>query len=190
MERLRTFPSAEPRIVFLALVFHDAIYVPGRSDNEQASAALARDTLSSMCRVGGAELEAIERMIVATTDHHALAGTLSAHEAVILDLDLSILGASRDEYARYARQIHNEYVPAATTDARFRIGRAEFLQRMLTLPHVFLTAEGRRRWDDAARANIAWELAELTKQQGLVERLVSAARRVMTEFNVRGWIVS
>jgi predicted metal-dependent HD superfamily phosphohydrolase len=180
VDRLKAFPCAEPRIVFLALVFHDAIYIPGRSDNEQASAALARDTLSSMCSVSDVDLDAIERMILATRDHHALAGTLSADEAVILDLDLSTLGTSRDEYARYAQQIHDEYVPAAATDARFRIGRAEFLQRMLTLPHVFVTAEGRRRWDDAARANIAWEIAELTKQQGLVEKMVSAVRRMTT----------
>jgi predicted metal-dependent HD superfamily phosphohydrolase len=180
VERLKTFPSAQPRIVFLALVFHDAIYVPGRTDNEQASAALARDTLQATCTVTAAELDAIERMILATRDHHGLSGTLSADEAVILDLDLSILGASREEYARYARAVHDEYVPAAATEAQFRIGRTEFLRKMLAMPHVFITAEGRHRWDTAARGNIAREITELTAQQGVIERWVSAVRRSMS----------
>ncbi|MEO8334276.1 MAG: hypothetical protein ABI664_04855 [bacterium] len=179
VERLRTFPCANARLVFLALVFHDAIYVAGRTDNEQASATLARETLSPMCSVSASDLDAIERMILATRDHHGMSGTLSADELVVLDLDLSMLGASREEYARYAQQIHDEYVPAATTDARFRIGRTEFLEQMLKLPHVFLTAEGRRRWDAAARANLVWEVAELTSQQGVVEKVVSAIRRVL-----------
>ena len=180
VDRLKTFPSADPRIVFLALVFHDAVYVPGRKDNEQASAALARETLSAMCTTSDAELDAVERMILATRDHHALAGTLSAEEAVILDLDLSVLGASREEYARYAQAIHDEYVPAAATDAQFRIGRTEFLRRMLAMPHVFLTVEGRRRWDAVARDNMAWEVEQLTSRQGTLERWISAIREAVS----------
>jgi predicted metal-dependent HD superfamily phosphohydrolase len=132
-----------------------------------------------MCDITATELDAIERMILATRDHHALSGTLSADEAVILDLDLSVLGGSRDEYVRYAKAIHDEYVPAAATESQFRIGRTEFLRRMLALPNVFLTAEGRRRWDDPARANIAWEITELTARQGFLERWISAIRRAM-----------
>ena len=180
VERLKTFPSAQPRIVFLALVFHDAVYVPGRTDNEQASAELACETLTSLCAVTASELDAVERMILATRDHHALSGTLSADEAVILDLDLSVLGAPREEYARYATAIHDEYVPVAATEAQFRIGRTEFLRRMLAMPHIFLTAEGRRRWDEMARANLAWEVAELAARQGLIERWISAIRRAMS----------
>jgi predicted metal-dependent HD superfamily phosphohydrolase len=167
--------------VFLALVFHDAVYVPGRADNEQASATLARETLSAMCGIPEMELESIERMILATRDHHGLSGTLSADEVAILDLDLSVLGASREEYSRYARQIHDEYVPAAATEMRFRIGRTEFLQRALAMPFVFLTEEGRHRWDAAARANIAWEIAELAKQQGVIEKVVSTIRSIVAD---------
>ena len=35
VEKLRAMPVDEPRRVFLALVFHDAVYVPGRKDNER-----------------------------------------------------------------------------------------------------------------------------------------------------------
>jgi predicted metal-dependent HD superfamily phosphohydrolase len=95
----------------------------------------------------------------------------------MLDIDLSILAASHKDYARYAREIRDEYVPAAATPARFRIGRLEFLRRVLSMPHIFLTTEAQRRWDDAARANMAWEVAELTGEQGLLERGISAIRK-------------
>jgi predicted metal-dependent HD superfamily phosphohydrolase len=44
VEKLSSFPDSG-RAVFLALLFHDAVYVPGRKDNEARSAALASDVL-------------------------------------------------------------------------------------------------------------------------------------------------
>ena len=39
--KLRDFTCDSPRAVFLALVFHDAVYVAGRQDNEERSTELA-----------------------------------------------------------------------------------------------------------------------------------------------------
>jgi predicted metal-dependent HD superfamily phosphohydrolase len=176
--QLETFTCENPRAIFLALVFHDAVYVAGRVDNESESALLARDTLSELCYLPALELESIERMILATRDHHAQAGMMSLDEATMLDIDLSILGVARHEYERYAREIHDEYVPWATTDPRFRFGRLEFLRAMRSMPSVFLTTDAQRRWEDAARANMAWEAAKLTEEQGWLERLLSAVHRM------------
>jgi predicted metal-dependent HD superfamily phosphohydrolase len=167
-EQLRTVPCERPRVVFLALLFHDAVYVAGRSDNEARSAQLAREVLGENKTLTTAELTAIEELILATKDHHARIGLASADEAALLDIDLSVLAAPRDEYMRYARQIREEWVPAAASEAEFRIGRVAFLRRMLAAPHVYLTANGQRRWDDAARANMTWELDALQKQRGRV----------------------
>lgn len=68
-------------------------------------------------------------------------------------------------------------VSAAATDMPFRIGRLEFLRRTLDMPHLFLTTEGGHRWDERARANIAWEIATLADRQGLIERAISAVRK-------------
>jgi len=162
VDQLRTVPSERPRLLFLALLFHDAVYVPGRSDNEVQSARFASEVLGANASLTPAELTAIEQLILATRDHHARIGVAEADEATLLDIDLSILAAPRAEYMRYAREIHDEWVPAAATDAQFRIGRGAFLARMLAAPHVFLTAEGQRRGDDSARANMTWELAALS----------------------------
>lgn len=180
-EQLRTVPCERPRVVFLALLFHDAVYVAGRSDNEVRSAALAREVLAASESLTAAELTTIEDLILATKDHHARLGVAGLDEAALLDIDLSILAAPRDEYMRYARQIREEWVPAVASDAEFRIGRVAFLRRMLTTPHVYLSANGQRRWDDAARANMTFELNALQNQQGLVERIVSAIQRLIAQ---------
>jgi len=165
-EQLRTASCERPRLVFLALLFHDAVYVAGRNDNEAQSARLAREVLEANTSLTEDELRAIEALILATKDHHARAGVAGPDEATLLDIDLSILAAPRDEYMLYARQIHDEWVPTVVSDAEFRVGRGAFLHRMLAAPHVYLTADGQRRWDDAARANMSWELDALRQQQG------------------------
>ena len=173
--QIPSFVCDHPRRVFLALVFHDAIYTAGRTDNEAKSAELARALLGGC--TSRPELDAIDRMIRATSNHHAHTASTDRDLAVMLDIDLSILGASREAYARYAHAIHEEFVPSATTDAQFRIGRLEFLERTLASPRLFITSEASRRWDARARANMAWEIDSLKDEQGLVERAVSALRR-------------
>lgn len=179
-EQLRTVPCERPRVIFLALLFHDAVYVAGRSDNEARSAQLAREVLRANKSLTTDELTAIEGLILATKDHYGRIGVAGADEAALLDIDLSILAAPREEYERYARRIHDEWVPAAASDGEFRIGRVVFLRRMLAEPHVFLTETAQRRWDSAARANMAWELERLARQQSRVERIASAVRRLIT----------
>jgi predicted metal-dependent HD superfamily phosphohydrolase len=150
--------------VWIALLFHDAVYVAGRSDNEARSAQLAREVLAANKSLTTDELTTIEEWILATKDHHARAGVAGVDEAALLDIDLSILAAPRDEYMRYARQIHDEWVPAVASDAEFRLGRVAFLRRVLAAPHVYLSENGQRRWDEAARANMVFELETLLAQ--------------------------
>lgn len=161
VEQLRTVRCEQPRLVFLALLFHDAVYVAGRRDNEVQSARLAREVLGANPSLTAAELASIDALILATKDHHARMGVAGADEATLLDIDLSILAAPRDEYMRYARQIRHEWVPSVASDAEYRSGRTAFLRRMLAAPHVYLTADAQRQWDDAARANMTWELDTL-----------------------------
>jgi predicted metal-dependent HD superfamily phosphohydrolase len=167
--KLRQFPCDAPRSIFLALLFHDAIYAAGKRDNEALSAALATSTLEVHSRVPEDERATIHRMIMATQDHHPPEG---AHHdlRVVLDIDMSILGAEEAAYRRYAKDVEREWVPSVTTPRRFRIGRIAFLQKVLDSPRIFATEEGMTRWEGNARRNVADEIDRLRARQGWLER--------------------
>jgi predicted metal-dependent HD superfamily phosphohydrolase len=163
VDKLRAMPCEAPRTIFLALVFHDAIYVAGRPDNEALSAELAMRTLRGATPLAPAELAEVERIILATRSHVPEPGaTLDLR--VALDIDMSILGASPGRYDTYAGDVRREYCPAVVTPAQFAAGRGEFLAKLLGPAPIFATEEGRARWEAPARANIARELESLRKE--------------------------
>jgi predicted metal-dependent HD superfamily phosphohydrolase len=82
--------AQRPAEIALALWFHDAVYDPRASDNEARSAELARERLGAL-GVGTEVTERIAAQILATREHLA-AG--DADTQLLLDIDLSILGAS------------------------------------------------------------------------------------------------
>ena len=173
LERIARFDCEAPRNVFLALLFHDAVYVPGRHDNEAASAKLARATLENYSIVPPPDIAAIERMILATHGHHAPPGADPDLKAV-LDIDMSILGAEPDRYDRYADDVRSEYAPVERRQARYRSQRYAFLEGMLRRRRIFVTEVGFREWEGQARRNIAREMAAIRRCQGWAERAYCA----------------
>jgi predicted metal-dependent HD superfamily phosphohydrolase len=149
-------PPSSLVAVRLAAWFHDAIYAPGRDDNEHRSAHLAQDTLEV---VGGSpELrDEVARLIELTTTHEPAENDTSG--AILCDADLSILGSDPSQYAAYARWIREEY--ALIPDDLFQPGRAAILRSFLERPTLFHTAVGRKRWEQTARRNLAEEIAGL-----------------------------
>jgi predicted metal-dependent HD superfamily phosphohydrolase len=139
----------EPGEVQVALWFHDAVYDTHRNDNEAASAAWAGAVTRA---AGGTEAVAgrIERLILATR-HDAVPS--DPDQALLVDIDLAILGAPRDRFDEYEAQIRREYdwVP----EGEFRAGRSAILQRLLARPFIYSSAPFRARFEDAARANLA-----------------------------------
>jgi predicted metal-dependent HD superfamily phosphohydrolase len=173
VDTLRAFPCERPRNVFLALLFHDAIYAAGARDNEKLSAELACTTLAAHSTVSADDRAHVGRMIEATR-HHRIDGEASADMGATLDIDMSILGAPWETYRAYAEGVRREYCPAVTTPPRFTIGRLAFLRDVLAGASIFHTAEGTRRWEAAARDNIQREIAELRATQGLLGRMLTA----------------
>jgi predicted metal-dependent HD superfamily phosphohydrolase len=143
----------------LAIFFHDAVYRSTRSDNEAASAALARTRLTQL---GASEalLREVERLILATRHGASLADAASDPDlALLVDLDLSILGAERPAYAAYARAIRSEY--AIVPDLLYRPGRRRVLAEFLARPRIYATPRLRDLWEGPARVNLEWESATL-----------------------------
>jgi predicted metal-dependent HD superfamily phosphohydrolase len=142
----------------LAAWFHDAIYAPGRGDNEERSAFLAKDTLELVGASPAVGAE-VARLVLLTAQHNP--DPVDGAGSVLCDADLSILGSAPDDYTAYAVAIRDEY--SLIPNDVFRSGRAQILQQLLARPNLFHTTIGQARWESIARANLQQELAELLR---------------------------
>lgn len=148
----------DPASIMLAILFHDAVYDPKRSDNEVRSAELARAMLTEL----GARPALAERVadLVDLTRHGAAEPSSADTDALyFLDWDLSVLGATPPIYDAYAAAIRREY--AHVSDDAYRAGRSNVLGGFLAQPTIYRTPEFKRLWEAPARANIERELAKL-----------------------------
>jgi len=145
--------ALRPDEVELALWFHDAIYRSWRRDNEARSADLA----ATLLRAAPVEtVERIRQMILATKHDDP---DFSGDTALVVDIDLAILGAPRDAYWRFAQAIRREYWWVPRT--RYAAGRSKILERILGRGAIYTHDRFHERYESAARANIAAELQSL-----------------------------
>ncbi|MFI9204878.1 hypothetical protein [Streptomyces sp. NPDC053048] len=144
--------------VRLAAWFHDAVYRPDRSENEERSAHLAERALPEL-GVDRARTAEVARLVRLTVTHDPDAGDRDGE--TLCDADLAVLGGTPQEYAAYAAAVREEY--AFVPDDAFREGRAGVLRQLLGLPRLFRTPLGHDRWELLARRNLATELDLLTR---------------------------
>ena len=142
--------------VELALWFHDAVYDPRAKDNELKSADWASDFLE---RAGASEgsRARIRGHIIATEHDAAPSGPDSA---LVVDIDLAILGSPPEAYQAFEANIRREYrwVPRPL----YRRKRREVLDSFLTRPSIYFTDYFRDRYEPAARANLQTAIQALS----------------------------
>jgi predicted metal-dependent HD superfamily phosphohydrolase len=143
--------AQHPAEVEIALWFHDAIYDPRREDNEARSAAWAKSSVPD-----ASAGERIHALVMATRHESEPRG---ADARVMVDVDLSILGAPESRFEEYEAQVRAEY--AFVPDSEYRRGRQAMLQRFLSRPAIFSTRTFIERYEAQARANLARALARL-----------------------------
>ncbi|MGI8531028.1 MAG: HD domain-containing protein [Geodermatophilaceae bacterium] len=148
-----TVDDADP--VRLAAWYHDAVYDPTRTDNEERSAGLARTALSPL-GLGTATVAEVCRLVMVTKTHRYDAADADA--ALLCDADLSILAAPPPVYVGYVNAIRAEY--AHVPDSEFRVGRADVLTSLLARDRLFGTT-GLVALEQPARDNMRAELALL-----------------------------
>ncbi|MFJ2771814.1 hypothetical protein [Streptomyces sp. NPDC087300] len=143
----------DPELVRLAAWFHDAVYAPDRSENEERSARLAERALAEAGLRDGAVAE-VARLVRLTVTHDPADDDRNGE--TLCDADLAILASAPDAYAAYAAAVREEYgfVPAEA----FRAGRADVLRHLLSLPRLFRTPYGAANWEGPARENLTTEL--------------------------------
>ncbi|MFF5787188.1 hypothetical protein ACFY8P_19730 [Streptomyces sp. NPDC012693] len=149
--------GGELELVRLAAWFHDAVYRPDRSENEERSAALAEKALTE-AGLTAHEVTEVARLVRLTTTHDPDQGDLNGE--TLCDADLAILATDPDAYRGYTQAVREEY--GFVPDDAFRAGRAAVLRQLLGLPRLFRTPYGAAVWEEKARENLEKELAELT----------------------------
>lgn len=141
-----------PAAVELALIFHDAVYEPQRHDNEQRSADWALSALTAL-GAGNALCERVAALVMATQSHQPPAGDSSPEDtALLLDIDLSILGSAPARFAEYEQQIRREYhfVP----EAQYQAARQRVMQGFARRPRLFQSEHFTQRLGAAAERNL------------------------------------
>lgn len=153
-ERIQAL-AERPTEVLAALWFHDAIYDTQRHDNEALSADWARQALLD----AGAEAALADRVhrLVMATQHRA--EPVSLDEQVLVDVDLSILGATPERFAQYETQIKAEY--AWVPEAIFSEKRREVLASFMGRPRLYATDTFRDLYEARARENLQQALHAL-----------------------------
>ena len=148
-----------PDTVALALWFHDAIYWPWKSNNEERSAHWASKFLT---------LQGLPSTTVKTVHQHILdtrhqPGELQGDARWVVDIDLAILGQPEAVYRQFEQAMRKEYrfVPWG----RYVAGRSAVLQGFLDRDRIYETDHFATRLERAARENIAMALAALANDQ-------------------------
>lgn len=148
----------------LAVLFHDAIYVPGaaRGSNEAMSAQLLR----VYCHELPAEVvEDACAIILDTADHLAR----SPGAEPVLDLDLMRLAAEPAAFERFSREVFAEQRALIMIEDDqaawhfFRSRRLAFFERLLQRAAIFHLPQFRQRHEAAIRANLERELQRLRR---------------------------
>jgi predicted metal-dependent HD superfamily phosphohydrolase len=149
--------AARPDEVETALWFHDAVYMPGATDNEARSARMALSSLYAAAAPSGLP-ERIAAMVLATM-HAELPSDPDTQ--LLCDIDLSILGRETAGFDQFERQIRQEY--AWVPEAAYRYARAEVLNGFLQRRSIYLTERFAQQYERAARGNLEKVLAALTR---------------------------
>ena len=150
---------SRPAEVYLAVLYHDAIYDAGRRDNESRSAALAVAEIARWLPGADIDRARVAELIGFTARHGSLAaedlggGPDGDDARLFLDCDMAILGAPPPDFDAYDRGIAAEYrghVPGWM----FRLNRRRFLKALLAKERIYLSDFFHERLDGRARANL------------------------------------
>lgn len=141
--------------LLFSVFYHDIIYNPTRSDNEERSAGIAH---SQMIRLGIPEPVSIRcKNQILETKHHRFSPDSDAN--FLTDADLSILGANLKVYLEYARNVRKEY--KIYPDLIYNPGRKKVLKHFLEMNRIFKTDWFFQKFEEMARVNLQQELDAL-----------------------------
>jgi predicted metal-dependent HD superfamily phosphohydrolase len=147
--------AVAPAQIAIALWFHDAFYDPKREDNEDRSADWARDA-ALQAGIASPVAQRLHAMVMATK-HETLPA--DADTKLLVDIDLSILGADPVRFDESDEQIRREY--AHVPEPEWKVGRRRVLRGFLDRPRLYGTERYFTMLEARARDNLHRALARL-----------------------------
>ncbi|MGB3713569.1 MAG: metalloprotease family protein [Candidatus Promineifilaceae bacterium] len=143
--------------VQLSAWYHDVIYDAHAKDNEVQSAAYAERRLSAL-GLPPAAAKRVSDMILATKTHIAPDGDVDCQ--ILLDADLSSLGADQVTFERHSQALRKEFdwLP----DQEYQLSRARFLSGILERNRIYLIDQVFEKYEEQARENLTRAIDELS----------------------------
>ncbi|QXP61860.1 hypothetical protein H0I26_02195 [Olleya sp. HaHaR_3_96] len=137
-----------------AIWYHDIIYKSTKKDNEEKSALFALKRLKRV-NFKPERAQSVEHLILSTKKHNILV-TQNNDNAVLLDLDLSILGTDWNTYKKYISNIRKEY--KIYPDFMYNPGRKKVLHHFLERENLYFTEHYKKQYEQQARENLSREI--------------------------------
>lgn len=156
IDELRS-PASDYSALYCAAWFHDVVYDPRVSDNEEKSAIYARTILSNLS-IAPETIATVEKMILSTKTHRVSPDDLDTQ--ILLDADLAILGSSPSDYQAYAQGIRREYDWVG--DREYCLKRKDVLEKFLERDRIYRTDRLFKRLESSARYNLRSEIESLS----------------------------
>jgi predicted metal-dependent HD superfamily phosphohydrolase len=142
--------------VRLAAWFHDVVYDPYATDNEERSAARA-DAVLTRLQLPEDTIRTVVDLVLLTKTHRA--EDADADGRILQDADLARLGAPPEHFAAYSRAIRREY--AWVPDKEYRAGRRQLLLSFLERDRIYWNEPLYSTLEGQARQNLREEIARL-----------------------------
>ncbi len=128
--------------IFFAIIYHDIIYNPLKSDNEEKSSDYFRDKVANLLKLDITTVVKVCDAILATK-HNEDSKELWKNDLDIqyfLDFDLHILGTRHEsEYEWYRKGVRKEY--RIYPNFMYKPGRKKVLENFLNRKNIYLTKD-------------------------------------------------
>lgn len=145
-----------PKQFEIAILYHDAIYDTHAEDNEEKSAKLAyRDSIRLGFPRGFANNVSD---LILFTKHDKIPENMDGK--IIVDVDLAILGADKEKFDEYEKNIREEYSWVLPREY-YNKERSEILQSFLDRGHIYATDFFREKYEIQAIDNLKRSLNNL-----------------------------
>ena len=160
LELMERNDGMENNVLVMAIFFHDVVYDPKSFTNEEDSAKLFEDFWrDSCCGAQNDELKSqVVRYILATKHHTSTEDDECAQ--LFLDMDMAVLGKTKEAYWKYAGLIRKEY--AFVEHDVYCEKRTDVLTGFLKNP-IFGTSLMRDALEQQARENLEAEIESLQR---------------------------